>query len=73
MALNVTITEPAALGYLVVWPCSTPQPEASNLNYERMQTVPNAVIAKADAQGQVCVMSTATAHLVVDVTGYVRA
>jgi hypothetical protein len=73
VVLNVTVTEPVALGYLVVWPCSSPQPEASNLNYERLQTVPNAVIAKVDAQGQVCAMSTATAHLVVDVTGYVRA
>jgi hypothetical protein len=73
VVLNVTVTEPADLGYLVVWPCSGAPPEASNLNYERMQTVPNAVIAKVDASGQVCVMTTATAHLVVDVTGYVRA
>jgi hypothetical protein len=72
VALNVTVTEPAELGFLVVWPCSAPMPEASNLNYERFQTVPNAVIAKVDAGGQICVMSTATAHLVVDVTGYVR-
>ncbi len=70
--LNVTVTEPWAPGYLTVYPCGV-RPTASNLNYRGGQSVPNAVMAKVDAAtGDVCFWSSATTHLVVDVTGFVR-
>ena len=71
VVLNVTVTEPAASGYLVVFPCGQ-VPLASNLNFVKDQTVPNAVLAKVDGSGNVCFYSTTTTHLVVDVTGYIR-
>ncbi len=71
VVLNVTVTEPAAPGYLVVFPCGQ-VPLASNLNFVKDQTVPNAVLAKVDGSGNVCFFSTTTTHLVVDVTGYIR-
>lgn len=69
--LNVTVTEPAAAGYAVVYPCGV-VPYASNLNFVASQSVPNAVMAKLDGSGNVCLWSTSATHLVVDVTGYVR-
>ena len=71
VVLNVTVTQPAAPGYLVVFPCGQ-VPLASNLNFVKDQTVPNAVLAKVDGSGNVCFYSTTTTHLVVDVTGYIR-
>ena len=71
MILNVTVTEPAAAGYAVVYPCGV-VPYASNLNFVASQSVPNAVMAKLDGSGNVCLWSTSATHLVVDVTGYVR-
>lgn len=70
--LNVTVTEPGASGYAVVYPCGT-VPLASNLNFVRNQSVPNAVMAKLDWAGKICVLSTARTHVVVDVVGFVRA
>jgi hypothetical protein len=37
------------------------------------QTVPNAAIVRAGADGTICLYSTATAHVVVDVQGYLTA
>jgi hypothetical protein len=68
--LNVTVTEPAGTGYLTVFPCGTPPPVASNLNYAVGQTVANAVFARLGASGQVCLYSQHATHLVVDVGGY---
>ena len=33
VVMNVTVTNPAAAGFVTVWPCGQPQPLASNLNY----------------------------------------
>ncbi len=71
VVLNVTVTDPAAAGYLVVYPCGG-LPNASNLNFVAGQSVPNGVVAKVDWAGNVCLWSTTATHLVVDVVGYVR-
>ncbi|MBI5089474.1 MAG: Ig-like domain repeat protein, partial [Actinobacteria bacterium] len=42
VSLNVTVTEPAAAGFLTVFPCGTTRPNASSLNFVAGQTVPNA-------------------------------
>ncbi|MGD9996245.1 MAG: sulfatase-like hydrolase/transferase [Ilumatobacteraceae bacterium] len=69
--LNVTVAEPETAGFVTVYPCGTMRPNASNLNYVIGQTVPNAVIARLGSGGTVCVFTSATAHLIVDVAGYV--
>src|SRR5215207_1220219 len=43
VALNVTVAEPGAAGYLTLFPCDQAAPLASNLNYERGEIVANAV------------------------------
>jgi len=70
VALNVTVTEPDADGYLTVWPCGQPQPLASNLNYATGETIPNLVIAKLGSGGTVCFTGQATTHIVADINGW---
>ena len=69
VVLNVTATETQGPGFATVYPCGVARPNASNLNYQPNQTVPNLVVAKVGAGGEVCVFTKAAAHLVVDVAG----
>ena len=68
--LNVTVTNPAAAGFVTAWPCGQPQPLASNLNYVAGQTVPNLAIVRLGAGGRVCLYSMVATDLVADVAGY---
>jgi alpha-tubulin suppressor-like RCC1 family protein len=69
VVLNVTVTEPDAAGYLTAYPCDTPRPNASNLNYSPGQTIPNNVIVKTGTSGTVCLYSQQTTHLIADING----
>ncbi|MBK5330726.1 MAG: hypothetical protein JJD93_02070 [Ilumatobacteraceae bacterium] len=68
VAINVTITEPAASGFVTVFPCQAGLPVVSNLNYVGGQVVANLVQIGA-TDGQVCVYSRARTHIVVDLQG----
>ena len=68
--LNVTVTDTRGDGYVTVWPCGTPQPTASNLNYTAGNTIPNLVIAKLGDTGSVCLFTTNQTHLIADINGY---
>ena len=68
--LNITVTNPQSDGFITVYPCGSPLPNASNLNYTTNQTTPNAVIAKIGDNGQVCIYTLATTHLITDINGY---
>jgi hypothetical protein len=68
-SLNITAVDPGGAGYLTVWPCDQPQPNASNLNYRTGQTIPNAVLTQLSADGRVCIFTSAPTHLLVDVNG----
>lgn len=70
VAANVTVTEPESYGWVTVWPCGQERPLASNLNFVWGQTVPNAVIAGIGSNGSVCLYTTATTHLIMDVNGF---
>lgn len=69
VALNVTVTETAAPGWIAVYPCWN-LPNRSSLNFVANDTRANAVIAPVDANGNVCFYTQFTTHLVVDVFGY---
>ena len=72
VVLNVTATGAEGSGFVTVWPCGGAMPNASNLNFSRGQTIPNAVIAQVGEGGAVCVFTETATHLVVDVGGYYR-
>ncbi len=70
VAVNLTATEPLGDGYLTAYPCDQAAPDASNVNYVTGQTVPNLVIAKLSAAGELCITSWASSHVIVDVFGW---
>jgi hypothetical protein len=70
--LNVTVAGPVAPGHAIVYPCGT-VPDTSSLNYSTGEAVANEVIAKLSPTGTICVFTLTTAHVIVDVTGYVPA
>ena len=68
--INVTAVDPSANGYLTVYPCDRDRPNASNVNYFTGDVVPNAVLARIDTAGTICIFTLAATHLIVDVGGY---
>jgi hypothetical protein len=70
--LNITVTGPAAAGFITAYPCGIDPPLASNLNYATGSTVANAVIAKIGSKGQICILNSAPTDLIIDVAGYIN-
>ena len=66
----MTVTDPAGAGFLTVYPCGTSRPTASNLNFVAGQTIPNAVLAKVGRAATVCVFTSTSTDIIVDVNGY---
>lgn len=69
--VNVTAVQPRGGGWVTVFPCGATQPNASSLNYVRDRNVANQVLAKLGDDGTICLYSTASTDLIVDVTGWV--
>ena len=59
VVLNVTVTDPNYTGFVTVWPAGAAVPLASTLNYTFGQTVPNLVMVKLGAGGQVSLYNSA--------------
>jgi hypothetical protein len=70
VVLNVTAVQPSAAGFLTVYPCGEPPPNASNLNFPAGDIIPNLVIARVGAGGNVCFVSSIDTNLLADVSGY---
>ena len=68
VAINVTITQPALAGFVTVFACRATLPVVSNVNYLPGQVVANLVQIGA-ADGEVCVHSSASTHIVIDLQG----
>lgn len=69
VAVNLTATDPTAPGWIQAYPCGTAPALTSVLNYAEGQTVANAAIVKAGADGRICVRSVSSTHIVVDFNG----
>jgi subtilisin family serine protease len=71
VVLNVTVTQPDAPGYVTVFPTGGSPPLASNLNFNANETVPNLVVVKVGAGGQVSFFNgVGNTDLIADVVGY---
>lgn len=73
VALNVTAVAPAANGHLRVFPCETSAdtlPPTSFINYQRLSTVANAGLVAIPSSGGICVYSSSSSHVVLDMTGW---
>lgn len=69
VAVNLTLTEAAADGYLTAWPCGEERPIVSNLNARRGETRANQAVVPLAADGTLCVYSYGGGHVVVDAVG----
>ena len=69
VALNLTSTGSEGQGFATVYPCGSPRPNASNLNFSDTDTA-NAVMAKIGEGGRVCIYTYSSTHLVADINGY---
>ncbi|TPW13880.1 MAG: polysaccharide deacetylase [Acidimicrobiaceae bacterium] len=74
VALNVTVDQPSASGFVTTWPTGEPRPNASTHNFVPNLTAANLVLAKVGANGKVSLFNSSGAtHLIADVVGYFSA
>ncbi len=69
LALTLTSGSPATRGYLTAFPCGTSMPVSSNGNPFPGSVTTNSLVAKPGADGTVCVFSSVTVALSVDLNG----
>jgi alpha-tubulin suppressor-like RCC1 family protein len=69
VVVNVTVTGTTAPGFVTVYPCDSPRPLASSLNYSTGTTAPNELVARTSATGTICLYTLQPVDLVVDVVG----
>jgi hypothetical protein len=73
VSINITVTQPSALGDLRLYPGGAPLPLVSSMNYRAGQTRANNVTIPLGSGGTLavrCVQGSGTAHFIVDVNGY---
>ena len=71
VVMNVTVDKPTGPSFLTVFPAGSTQPTASNLNFVANTTIPNLVVVKIGAAGQVSVFNqSGKVHVIADVAGY---
>jgi hypothetical protein len=66
VAVTVTAADPGGAGYLTAYPCGSPAPVASTLNYLAGVPAANLALVGVGTGGQVCVSSFAPSDVVVD-------
>lgn len=72
VVVTITGTDATGPGFVTAWPTGAARPLASNVNIGRAgETAPNLAIVRVGAGGAISVFSQASAHVVVDVAGYV--
>lgn len=65
---NLTVTGSDAAGYVTAFPCGGAAPETSTVNFPAAGTVAGLTVTSVGA-GSLCVLSSARAHLIVDLVG----
>ncbi len=73
VSLNVTVTQPTAMGNVRLFPGGTPPPQASSLNYAKGATRANNAVAALGSAGDLTALATqasGSVHLILDVNGY---
>ena len=68
--INMVAVNPAAPGYLTVWPCSDSKPLASALNYVTGEDNANEFSIPIGKAGDICIYAFSATDVVVDVYGY---
>ena len=71
LVVNVTATEPAGAGYLQAQPTGAAPGGTSNVNYAPGETAATHAIVPLGADGTISVFTSNSAHIVVDIMGYI--
>jgi hypothetical protein len=69
VSLNVAVTNPAAAGFVTVYPCGQ-RPLVASVNYAKGETRSNSVIAPVSPTGTICFSSLVPTDIVVDLNGW---
>jgi hypothetical protein len=69
VAVNLTVVNPSATGYLVAYACGTTRPKVSNLSFTPTATRQNFALVPLSAAGTICVYTTAATSVKVDLLG----
>jgi hypothetical protein len=72
VVVNLTVDGPEEAGFVSAWPCGSPQPNASILNFDRGQTIANSALVKVGAGGKICFASSSPTHLIADVSAFIK-
>lgn len=67
---NATTVSPAAEGFLTLFPANVTRPFISSGNYDAAEVLNSPFVVGLSPTGQFKIFTTATTHLVVDVSGY---
>lgn len=70
VALDVASVDAAAAGFVTVFPCDASRPLASSLNPRPGDTTPNSVVVPLGTSRRVCLYSSVSTQLVVDLSGW---
>jgi hypothetical protein len=68
--VNLTATRAGLGGFVTAFPCGTPRPLASNVNFIPGGNVANMAIVKLDAAGQLCFTTNTDVDVIADVSAY---
>ncbi|MEM9042922.1 MAG: hypothetical protein AAGD33_23810 [Actinomycetota bacterium] len=68
---NLTAARQASNGFATAFPCTPNVPFTASLNWSGPGGVANGSLAKLDASGDMCLLSSGTADLIYDVSGFV--
>ena len=70
VAVNLTALDATRAGYVTAWPCGSPQPTTSNLNFQPGAAVANSAIVRVGTGGKICLFNDNPANLIVDINGW---
>ena len=70
VAVNLTVTNPTAPGFISAYPCGGQVPLVSSVNFVAGQTVPNLAVVKVGDGGAICLYGNVTTDVIVDIDGW---
>jgi serine protease len=72
VVFNLTVAESNSFGFVTAYASGTDRPNASNVNFNVRQIVPNSVTVPVGGDGRVSLFnrSSGSTHLLADVSGY---
>ncbi|MEP7113013.1 MAG: hypothetical protein ABI862_07095, partial [Ilumatobacteraceae bacterium] len=69
ISANLTVVDATDKGFVTAWPCGN-LPATSNVNYEVTSAVANAAELPLSSTGAICIFSSASAQVIIDVNGW---